>query len=72
MKSILIIIQFLTIVYALILSIKNEDIIGKQQIELDLLRKDSILIHNFFIEQSQKNDEFYIDYTNFNISKHEL
>lgn len=69
MKSLLIILQFLVIVYALILSVSQEETIEKQQLELNTLRRDSTLIHDFFIDQSQKYEDFYVDYTNFKLGE---
>ena len=69
MKSLLIILQFLVIVYALILSMSQEKTIEKQQLELNTLRRDSTLIHDFFIDQSQKYEDFYVDYTNFKLGE---
>lgn len=69
MKSVLIVLQFLTIAYALVLSVGQEEVIEKQQIELNTLRRDSVLIHDFFIDQSQKYEDFYVDYTNFKLGE---
>ena len=69
MKSLLIILQFIVIVYALILSVRQEETIEKQQLELNILRRDSTLIHDFFIDQSQKYEDFYVDYTNFKLGE---
>lgn len=62
----LLIVTFLTLIYCLKIAYNQDETIHKQQRRIEVLQGDSIIIHTFFEEQSQKYDKFYNDWINFN------
>lgn len=63
------IVSFLGLIYAMNLLKQQDNKLRKKQQRIEVLQGDSVIIHTFFEEQSQKYEDFYVDFVNFKINK---
>ncbi len=60
----LMIVLFLGVTIHLVNKREHEEETDRLKHRIEVLQGDSVIIRNFFIEQSQKHKDFYIDWVN--------
>jgi len=68
MKETLILLTFASLVYSFILGRNFEKQAEQQAHTIQVLQGDSVIVHAFFEKQSQKYEDFYVDFVNFKVN----
>lgn len=63
------VVSFVALVYAMNLLKKQDEKLRSKQHQIQVLQGDSVIIHTFFENQSQKYKDFYVDFVNFKLNK---